>query len=197
MARTRAARVQVHEKSILLPLLPLTLLAGEHPVLAGWAQAIGAFSMWPLLHKDGQAVAYAALLLLHAVLYGALDHSDASAKGHAETAGIQGVDDDKSKTRAWKGGEGSGVRSSRLTDLSCLMWPVVVVSLLGAAVLHALAIFVDPPPALPYLHDALGSAYSAAHVLVALACGTLAQLRCDADDDDCTGASAAAQKKWQ
>ena len=187
----------MHEKSILLPLLPLTLLAGEHPVLAGWAQAIGAFSMWPLLHKDGQAVAYAALLLLHAVLYGALDHSDASAQEHAETAGIQGVDDDKSKTKAWKGGEGSGVRSSHLTDLSRLMWPVVVVSLLGVAVLHALAIFVDPPPALPYLHDALGSAYSAAHVLVALACGTLAQLRCDADDDDCTGASAAAQKKWQ
>ncbi|ETW81711.1 glycosyltransferase family 57 protein [Heterobasidion irregulare TC 32-1] len=61
---------QVHEKTILLPLMPLSLL------LSGAAQGstafkmgalvnnVAVFSMWPLLSRDGQAVQYIALLLL-------------------------------------------------------------------------------------------------------------------------------------
>ncbi|GFR52766.1 hypothetical protein Agub_g15367, partial [Astrephomene gubernaculifera] len=38
---------QVHEKSILLPLLPLSLLAGRHPGLAAWLPLLAALSMFP------------------------------------------------------------------------------------------------------------------------------------------------------
>ena len=54
---------QVHEKSILLPLLPATLLAGLEPGLAAWLPALACFSMWPLLRRDGLGLAYGACLL--------------------------------------------------------------------------------------------------------------------------------------
>jgi len=67
---------QVHEKSILLPLLPLTLLfSGASPgeeVFAWGAlgNIVGVFSMWPLLKKDGLGVQYIAILLLWCRLIG-------------------------------------------------------------------------------------------------------------------------------
>jgi alpha-1,3-glucosyltransferase len=54
---------QVHEKGILLPLLPITLLAGREPGLAAWLPAVGCFSMWPLLRRDGLGLGYGAALL--------------------------------------------------------------------------------------------------------------------------------------
>ncbi|KAI0250725.1 ALG6, ALG8 glycosyltransferase family-domain-containing protein [Lactifluus subvellereus] len=61
---------QVHEKTILLPLLPLTLLLSTAPhdsptfKLGVLANNVGVFSMWPLLRKDGLATQYIALTLL-------------------------------------------------------------------------------------------------------------------------------------
>ncbi|KAI9465420.1 glycosyltransferase family 57 protein [Lactarius psammicola] len=61
---------QVHEKTILLPLLPLTLLLSiaSHDSatfkLGVLANNVGVFSMWPLLRKDGLAAQYIALTLL-------------------------------------------------------------------------------------------------------------------------------------
>lgn len=56
--------LQVHEKSILLPLLPITLLCPQLPGPALWLPAIACFSMWPLLSRDGLTAAYPACLLL-------------------------------------------------------------------------------------------------------------------------------------
>ncbi|GAA5911465.1 hypothetical protein JCM6882_005009 [Rhodosporidiobolus microsporus] len=63
---------QVHEKSILLPLMPLTLLMGGREVGEGrmdweWGvlvNNVGVFSMFPLLLRDGLPSQYVALLLL-------------------------------------------------------------------------------------------------------------------------------------
>jgi alpha-1,3-glucosyltransferase len=57
--------VQVHEKSILLPLLPITMLAAQEPDLAIWGPVVAAFSMYPLLVRDGVAAAYAASIVLY------------------------------------------------------------------------------------------------------------------------------------
>ncbi|KAK7048375.1 DNA replication helicase [Favolaschia claudopus] len=61
---------QVHEKTILLPLLPITLLLSGAPMdstVFGWgvlANNIAVFSMWPLLKRDGLGVQYIALTVL-------------------------------------------------------------------------------------------------------------------------------------
>ncbi|TEB40059.1 ALG6, ALG8 glycosyltransferase [Coprinellus micaceus] len=61
---------QVHEKTILLPLLPLTLLmSAATPESAPWkwgclVNNVAVFSMWPLLRRDGLAVPYVALTVL-------------------------------------------------------------------------------------------------------------------------------------
>lgn len=53
---------QVHEKNILMPLLPVTLLWGEHSALVTWATAMACFSMFPLLQRDGLARVYFACM---------------------------------------------------------------------------------------------------------------------------------------
>ncbi|THH19193.1 hypothetical protein EW146_g1921 [Bondarzewia mesenterica] len=61
---------QVHEKTILLPLLPLTLLqvgAAQDSIafkMGTLVNNVAIFSMWPLLKRDGQAIQYLALTLL-------------------------------------------------------------------------------------------------------------------------------------
>jgi alpha-1,3-glucosyltransferase len=66
---------QVHEKSVLLPLLPVTLLMigrdGDDGLTIrepyAWLHAVGAFSMVPLLAKDKLMVPYAVTQLLFAI----------------------------------------------------------------------------------------------------------------------------------
>jgi len=61
---------QVHEKTILLPLLPITLLLSGAPIDSAaysWGTLVnnvGVFSMWPLLKKDGLGLQYLAILLI-------------------------------------------------------------------------------------------------------------------------------------
>ena len=50
---------QVHEKHILLPLLPASLLAHRQPTLFAWLATVSAFSLAPLLARDGLALPYA------------------------------------------------------------------------------------------------------------------------------------------
>ena len=49
---------QVHEKSVLLPLLPAVALAAYEPLLAQWLACAAPFSMFPLLKRDGLQLAY-------------------------------------------------------------------------------------------------------------------------------------------
>ncbi|XP_027358748.1 probable dolichyl pyrophosphate Man9GlcNAc2 alpha-1,3-glucosyltransferase [Abrus precatorius] len=53
---------QVHEKSILLPLLPATLLAVEEPFIFRWFMQFAMLSMFPLICRDNLVVPYLALL---------------------------------------------------------------------------------------------------------------------------------------
>ncbi|KAH9480442.1 Dolichyl pyrophosphate Man9GlcNAc2 alpha-1,3-glucosyltransferase [Psilocybe cubensis] len=61
---------QVHEKTILLPLMPITLLLSGSPIdsaVYSWGALVNnvaVFSMWPLLKRDGLGVQYLAMLLL-------------------------------------------------------------------------------------------------------------------------------------
>ena len=68
---------QVHEKSVLLPLLPMTLLLGsknglskENRAWIGWANLVGCWTMYPLLKKDELRMPYVVVSLLWAYLLG-------------------------------------------------------------------------------------------------------------------------------
>ncbi|PUU84329.1 glycosyl transferase [Tuber borchii] len=70
---------QVHEKSVLLPLVPTTLvLAGsldKNTVSwVSWMNNVAMFSMWPLLRRDGLQLQYTVLALLYAWLMGTFKH---------------------------------------------------------------------------------------------------------------------------
>ncbi|KAK9135766.1 hypothetical protein Syun_015096 [Stephania yunnanensis] len=60
---------QVHEKSILLPLLPASLLALDEPLMFQWFMNYALFSMFPLLRRDQLLIPYVALYMLFALLY--------------------------------------------------------------------------------------------------------------------------------
>ena len=58
-----------------MALVPLSAMAAWEPELALWGPVVGAFSMFPLLERDGLALPYAALLMLHGALAtGLLQH---------------------------------------------------------------------------------------------------------------------------
>ena len=68
---------QVHEKSVLLPLLPMTILLGSNGGLGpeirawvGWANTLGTWTLFPLLKKDELRVPYFVLSLLWTFLLG-------------------------------------------------------------------------------------------------------------------------------
>lgn len=65
---------QVHEKTILVPLLPITLLytSTDWNVLSmvAWINNIALFTLWPLLKKDGLSLQYAIMFLLSNWLIG-------------------------------------------------------------------------------------------------------------------------------
>src|SRR4051794_23235798 len=58
----------VHEKSVLLPLLPATLLSLEEPELLQYLVPYAVISMFPLLRRDGLILPYFALLALFFLL---------------------------------------------------------------------------------------------------------------------------------
>lgn len=60
---------QVHEKSILLPLLPVSLLAGDEPFLFKWMMHYALLSMFPLLCRDELILPYISLYVLFILLY--------------------------------------------------------------------------------------------------------------------------------
>lgn len=68
---------QVHEKSVLLPLMPMTLVLaekygmnGDVRAWVGFANLLGAWTMFPLLHRVDLQLPYAVLTLLWAYLLG-------------------------------------------------------------------------------------------------------------------------------
>lgn len=63
--------ITVHEKSILLPLLPASFLAIDEPLIFRWLTYFALLSMFPLLRRDELILPYVALYGLFVLLYNA------------------------------------------------------------------------------------------------------------------------------
>lgn len=62
------ASFQVHEKSLLLALVPATFLIPSNIPEVAWFQFVGCMTMYPLLVKDGQTVPYFVMLILYGII---------------------------------------------------------------------------------------------------------------------------------
>lgn len=131
--------MQVHEKSVLFPLLPISLLAMEHPRLAAWVPAMAAFSMFPLLKKDQLQVAYIGCLTIWAALVAPDESSEVSAvTNNEEEKNLQPSQQTNTGRFCWQG-----------PRLSVLSWLVLI----SCSCVHLAAAFFRPPEQLPFLHD--------------------------------------------
>lgn len=137
---------QVHEKSVLLPLLPMTLsLAGdgglskENRAWVGWANVLGSWTMFPLLKRDELRVPYFVITLLWAYLLGLPPTS-------AETYRSRASSDDPNA-------------QFELRILTKLLHAAFYAVMLGWHVLEA---FVAPPPGKPDLWVVLNALIGAA-----------------------------------
>lgn len=158
MTQTWYCFLQVHEKSILLALLPVTLLAFDQPVVAAWLPVWAAFSMYPLLKKDGLHIAYLACLLLWLAVAAppsSLRSGQQSAvqTGHAYT---QSTGSRRLCPRV--AARFTGVSGQQLLHYASLL------SLLPAASIHVGQCFVQPPARLMHLYDAAYVSLSFAHI---------------------------------
>ena len=183
----------MHEKSILLPLLPLTLLgacggAGELALRRG-LPAMAAFSMFPLLKKDRLVVAYLGAMALWAAVAwpqrpcageestGRAPHGDRGAEGKREDAHMGGdVDREPAGTPLERSGaelapgfEAMWQQAAPAHVTGPQLWPKLALgaSVAGAAAIQALGAALAPPARLPYLFDLLVTAYSFAHFAAA------------------------------
>lgn len=131
---------QVHEKSVLLPLLPMTLLFGsadgfgrEYRAWVGWANMLGTWTLYPLLKRDGLAIPYVVLTLLWAYLIGIPPASTCAYS-----------------LRCSKETEQSGSISSPITVLHFIFYFAMMVW-------HALEQFVPPPSNKPDLYPVINA----------------------------------------
>jgi alpha-1,3-glucosyltransferase len=64
------ASFQVHEKSILLCSVPLSVYLLDDTLFVSWFQIVASFTMYPLLKRDGQSIPYIATSVAYfAVVY--------------------------------------------------------------------------------------------------------------------------------
>ncbi|KAB8258346.1 ALG6, ALG8 glycosyltransferase family-domain-containing protein [Aspergillus pseudonomiae] len=126
---------QVHEKSVLLPLLPMTLmlsgdggLSKETRAWVGWANMLGSWTMFPLLQRDGLRVPYFVMTFLWAYLLGLPPASLEVYRGRSSS-------DD----------------SSPLPEPHIITKLLHLCFYLAMVAWHVLEAFVPPPPAKPDL----------------------------------------------
>ncbi|XP_062854099.1 dolichyl pyrophosphate Man9GlcNAc2 alpha-1,3-glucosyltransferase [Trichomycterus rosablanca] len=152
---------QVHEKSILLPALPVCLLMSELPLMATWFLMTSTFSMLPLLLKDGLFLPYVVTSL--AFLYFSVYLLSAPDKGSEDELSLGPV--------------------HKLTkcclskhNLSLLVKCTFGASLLAMAGLSFTSVALDPPARLPDLFPVLVSVFSFVQFLASLLYFNLVQL---------------------
>lgn len=124
---------QVHEKTILVPALPILLLYREHPLTVNWFLLTSTFSLQPLLLKDGQLIPYCVLITAYTLISFELFNKQVS------------------------------LHPGKIVNLHNFTIIMYLMSILGCFILSAFAIFVNPPQKYPDLHPTINAIYSCAH----------------------------------
>lgn len=154
---------QVHEKSILLVAIPVTLYLPVEPLPCFWFLFISTFSMLPLLLKDQLLISYIALTVFYSVSIlltvnlGLRDLISNSVKFTPQDAKT-------TQNKSRKAGKKSAV--TQLFVLKNTLFVIFLVSLSGCLVLTVCSAAVSPLSRYPDLFPLLISVYSCAHFIV-------------------------------
>lgn len=155
----------MHEKSILLVTLPITLFFPLDPLLCLWFLQVATFSMVPLLVRDGLLLAFIALNAFYLLLIKLLTETPTDRK---EKIGEFKVD-------VLKLARIQPIHSnSSFFDRSKLWF--FYLSLFGQIVLLICLILVPPPVHLPHIFPLLISAFCCVHFTYFFLCFSYKQL---------------------
>ena len=157
---------QVHEKSILLPAMPISLLCLRAPKLATAMPVLACLSMWPLLRKDGLGVAYLGCVVLFTSLFGGEDAPEKSKRAPEASPKkkgwrLPGWIPSPGKKRGGGGVDGDGSSSvspdqhewvESALEANVWRWIGRVLAT-GGCCLHAFEVLVMAPARAPYLHS--------------------------------------------
>ncbi|CCD23923.1 dolichyl-P-Glc:Man(9)GlcNAc(2)-PP-dolichol alpha-1,3-glucosyltransferase NDAI_0C02630 [Naumovozyma dairenensis CBS 421] len=134
---------QVHEKTILMPLLPITLLytSTDRNVLSrvSWMNNIGLFTLWPLLKKDGLSLQYWVCLILSNWLIGNFSFITPRFLPKVLTPGPSIIQ------------LGENYRRPTLLPSNWIWKVIIVLSYVMMGVIHFVDYFIEPPSAYPDL----------------------------------------------
>lgn len=153
---------QVHEKSILLVAIPalmnLKAFKGQRysDFAITWFAIVTTFSMWPLLQKDGLALAFLALQVIFITTchYSALfefNHDNDDGKKRSSPKPLSQTELCKASILDW------------------LVWTLFNFSLVGFATMALASVYVLPPPNYPHIWPLMISVMSAGHFMGFLA----------------------------
>jgi len=134
------ASFQVHEKSILLPLAPLSLLIMEAPTFIIWVSLVATWSLWHLLQMDRLQVPYVCISVLFCVVVRAC---------FAPRSGGGSIQPTKTRTN-----EGCCSVLARWGSVCFTTW-LVPASFVGMAGLHLMELLITPPSHMPDIFPVL------------------------------------------
>lgn len=133
------ASFQVHEKSILLPLAPVSLLVADAPLLCFWFSVTSAWTLWPLIETDRIQPAYFACVMIFSLVSSLYDRPFAALREHS------------------RGNFAIGISVARDIGRSKWIYVTVLVSFAGMIGLHLAESIISPPVSLPDLFPVLWS----------------------------------------
>lgn len=196
--------LQVHEKSILMPMLPLALLYVFEPVVAALVLPLAAFSMFPLLERDGQLLPYVALTSCAAAiapdLAAAWPALKASAPQHPQqenqvpdqpgagkaSAGLKAVARVGGRLQQPERSHGPVSLWQRLQHTARglqgnAIWMAYRGSCAIGAGLHVARVVYPPPERIKFLHDLLMTVFAFCHFALVMLYCNWRQLKTPAD----------------
>jgi alpha-1,3-glucosyltransferase len=140
------ASFQVHEKSILLAVAPISLLRDDDPTFVTWFSIVATWSLWPLLVLDRLRVAYVGILVIYVISLDVYDQLLLPDRTGREPGFFDGS--------MWK-----------FLNLSGSLVPRLSYLIMG--LLHLAECFIEPPPRLPDLYPVLWSVFACGCFIVA------------------------------
>ncbi|CAM9179196.1 unnamed protein product [Discosporangium mesarthrocarpum] len=138
---------QVHEKSVLLPLCPLAFLWADSPMLVTWMQVVGAFSLWPLLCREGLGLPCIVSISLYVIASTVLTSLTGAGSAQRKTVGMV-------------------FPFTRFFTHSMAQW-MVTISGLCMVGLFVAELTIQPPQLLPHLYPTLNAGFSCTNLVCA------------------------------